>query len=127
MERAADLDNQLSGVGKDLNALIEKYGEDSARYLYQEMLIRFRQPYKKLVYIRTGLEPDDNFLDRARAEAQEKKWIFEEVVGSPNLFRRLLAGDWQKDFLVVPPGYEVAATYDEAIVTAVPNKRIPSE
>jgi hypothetical protein len=129
VERAADLDDQLSdiGAGKDLNALIEKYGEDSGRYLYQEMLIRFRQSYRKLVYIRTGLEPNDNFLDRARAEAQEKKWIFEEVIGSPNLFRRLLAGDWLDDFLVVPPGYEVAATYDEAIVTAVPNKRIPTE
>jgi Protein of unknown function (DUF1638) len=122
VERAADLDGQLSGigVGRDLNALIEKYGEDSGRYLYQEMLSRFHQSYSKLVYIRTGLEPNDSFLERARAEAQEKKWIFEEVIGSPNLFRRLLAGDWQDDFLIVRPSCEVVATYDEAIIASVP-------
>jgi len=45
---------------------------------------------------------------------------FEEIIGSPNLFRRLLAGDWQEDFLIVPPGCQIIATYDEAIVTAAP-------
>lgn len=128
VERATDLDDQLSGigVGRDLNALIEKYGEGSGRYLYEEMLSRFHQSYSKLVYIRTGLEQDDTFLKQARAEAEAKKWVFEEVAGTLSLFRRLLAGDWLDDFLIVPPGYEVAATYDEAIVTAVPNKRVPT-
>lgn len=123
VERAADLDNQLSGigVGRDLHALMEKYGEEAGRFLYEEMWTRFRQSYKKLVYIRTGLEPDESFVERARAEAQEKKWVFEEMIGSPALFRRLLAGDWQNDFLIVPPGCAVAATYDEAIVTSVPS------
>jgi hypothetical protein len=129
VERSADLDAQLTGigVGRDLNALIEKYGEDSGRYLYQEMLSRFHQSYNKLVYIRTGLDPDESFLNRARAEAQEKGWTFEEVIGSPDLFRRLLAGDWLNDFLIVPPGYEVSATYDDAIVTAVPAAKPATE
>ncbi len=40
VERTAELDDQLSGigVGRDLNALIEKYGQDSGHHLYKEML-----------------------------------------------------------------------------------------
>ena len=42
------------------------------------------------------------------------------------MFHRLLAGDWQSDFLVIPPGHEIAATYDDEIVrvteSAPPNR-----
>jgi hypothetical protein len=122
VERAADLDAQLSGIGigRDLPALIAKHGEDAGRFLHGEMLARFRQGYNKLVYICTGIEPDNSFFERARAEAQERGWAFEEIGGSLDLFRRLLVGEWNDDFLIVPPGCKVAATYDEAIITSVP-------
>ncbi|MGO8717793.1 MAG: DUF1638 domain-containing protein [Acidobacteriaceae bacterium] len=121
VERAADLDRQLAGigVGRDLPALIEKYGEKTGRLFYEEMLSRFRKSYRKLVYIRTGLGPDNTLVERARAEAREKRWLFEEMVGTNDLLRRLLAGDWNDDFLVVAPGCRVIASYDDAIITSV--------
>ena len=124
MERAANLDRQLAGigVGRDLPALIEKYGEENGRFLYEEMLSRFRQSYTKLLYIRTGLDWDDLFLEQARAEAREKRWLLVEMAGSNDLLCRLLAGDWRDDFLVVEPGCEVVATYDDAIISSLPPK-----
>ncbi len=95
--------------------MIARYGEDAGQYLYEEAT-RYRRSYSKLTYIRTGSEFDDHFVSEAQAEATEKNWAYEEFPGDLTLFRRLLAGDWQSDFLVVPPGHEIGATYDDEIV-----------
>lgn len=109
-----------TGMGFTLDSLIERYGEDNGQYLYEE-LTRYQQAYTRLVYIAseidhgatTGLEAE------ARAEAQRKGWNFERTEGDLGLFRRLLAADWAKDddFLVVPPGETIAASYDPQVVT----------
>jgi hypothetical protein len=107
-----------TGTGFTLDALIERYGEDEGRYLYEE-LTRYRQVYQQLTYIETGLEPDRRFEDQARAEARQRGWRFEAVPGDLTLFRRLLAGDWDdRDFLVVPPRHRVVPTYDERVIAA---------
>jgi hypothetical protein len=120
VERDDELVEQAAGIGltADLRALIEKYGEDGGRYLYDEMM-SYKRSYSKLTFINTGLETNDSFKQRARAEATEKGWQFEEFAGSVSLFRRLLGGDWEGDFLVVPPGQQILATNDEQIVAAV--------
>jgi hypothetical protein len=120
VERDDELVEQAAGIGlsADLEALIEKYGEDAGRYLYDEMM-SYRRSYSKLTFINTGLETNDSFKQRARAEATEKGWQFEEFAGSISLFRALLSGDWGGDFLIVPPGHQIFATNDEQIVAAV--------
>jgi hypothetical protein len=78
-----------------------------------------------LTYIKTGLEPDGSFEQRARDEAARKGWRFEKVPGSLKLFEQLLSGDWtDQDFLVVQPGWPVVASYDDNILTA---ERIPDD
>ncbi len=72
-----------------------------------------------LAYIENGLEPDSAAIDNARAEASEKNWSFEIIPGELTLFRRLLAGAWDEDFLIVPPGYCTEVSYDEDVVKAV--------
>jgi hypothetical protein len=48
-------------------------------------------------------------------------WKFEKLDGDACLIRRLVNGDWNgEDFLVVQPGYKIAATHDETIMKAVP-------
>jgi hypothetical protein len=106
-----------SGLSEDRDALIAKYGEEAGQYLYEEAT-RYRRSYSKLTYIRTGSEFDDAMALRARAEAVEHNWKFGEFAGDVTLFRRLLAGDWHSDFLIVPPGHTIAATHDEEIVRA---------
>lgn len=119
IERGREMHDQLgaNGLSQDREALIAKYGEDNGQFLY-EQATRYRTSYGKLTYIRTGSEFDDNFALLARDEAREKNWKYEELMGDVTLFRRLLAGDWQSDFLVVPPGQTVIATLDDEIVSA---------
>jgi hypothetical protein len=118
-ERADQMHEQLSatGLSVDRDALIARYGEDAGQYLYEEAT-RYRRSYSKLTYIRTGSPFDDAMAEKARSEAGEHGWVFEDLAGTITLFHRLLSGDWNDDFLVVPPGHAIAATQDEEIVRA---------
>ncbi len=119
VERQAELTEQVAGIGLDdnLQALIDKYGEDSGRFLYEEMS-GYKRHYSRLTFIRTGLEVDDSFRQRAEAEAAEKGWKFEEFDGSTSIFRRLLSGDWNEDFLIVQPGQQIISSNDDLILIA---------
>ena len=67
-----------------------------------------------------GVGADEQAADMARAEAAKNGWAFEQVQGDMALLRRLVRGEWDADFLQVPPGEAVAVTYDERIVRACP-------
>ncbi len=103
-------------MGYTLDALIERYGEDNGKFLYDE-LTRYQQNYQQLTFIETGIEPDGRCEAEARVEAAEKGWRFEKVQGDLKLFRGLLAGDWDDaNFLVVPPGHRIVARPEQGIV-----------
>ncbi|MBI4910819.1 MAG: DUF1638 domain-containing protein [Acidobacteria bacterium] len=104
--------------GTNLDELIEAYGADNGRYLYEEFT-RYRANYQQLVYIESGLEPDGRFEEAARDEAAEKGWAFRKISGSLDLFRKLIHGEWpEEEFLLVPPGHRIAASYDELVIRA---------
>ena len=121
VERAAEMEEQLCSLGFSASesVLVAKYGEDAGHYLYEE-LTRYRRNYRKLTYIRTECDDGTNFIAQARAEAAEKGWAFEEMDGDNSLFRRLLSGDWNEDYLIVPPGHRVLSSYNEEILAAAP-------
>ena len=52
----------------------------------------------------------------ARSQAAARGWQFEPMTGDLVLIRRLLAGDWADDFLVLQPGQESIMTYDEEVI-----------
>ena len=113
LERGQDLDQATLYT---LEALIARYGEDNGRYLF-EQFNGYQRNYRQLAYIATGLEPDGSFEQQAREEAARRGWQFETIRGDLRLFERLVAGDWdENDFLVVPPGWRVKATYDDGVV-----------
>jgi hypothetical protein len=118
-ETLAEIRNR-TGAGHTLEELIEHYGEDNGRYLF-EQLNAYRETYRQLTYISTGLEPDGSFAAKAREEAGRRGWKFACIPGDLGLFERLLAGNWdENDFLVVPPGWRVTATYDSSIIDKEP-------
>ena len=121
LERGSTLEQlaQLrTGVGYALEELVSKYGEENGRYLFEEFN-RYQQAYTQLTYIETGLEPDDSFEQEARREARERGWSFERLAGSLRLFRALVAGEWNPgEFLVVEPGWRIAASHDDGIIRA---------
>jgi hypothetical protein len=106
--------------GASLDDLIERYGEENGRYLFEEFT-RYQQHYRRLTYIESGLEPDAHFEEEARREAATRGWEFSKLPGNPALFHQLVNGEWpEKDFLVVPPGGRIAASYDENVIRVEP-------
>ena len=72
--------------------------------------------YSKLAFIETGTEPDDTLERHARTVAGERNWEYERITGDLSLLRRLLSGEWNEDFLVVPPGKRIMSSYDDDVI-----------
>jgi hypothetical protein len=107
------------GLTANLEELIERFGEDNGRYVY-EQLRAYQASYRQLTFIRTGIEPDGSFEDRARAEATERGWRFDVVQGDLGMIRQLVDGEWNpREFLVVQPGEHIEARYDGSIFGAI--------
>lgn len=108
---------QQQGFAATREQLVAKYGEENAEYLLGE-LTRYKSAYSQFTYIEMGVEPDDRFERRTRADAAARGWDFEKVTGSMALIEALVNGDWDETkFLVVPPGHRVAARYgDDGII-----------
>lgn len=121
-ENAGEL-SQLSiqhqiGMDRSFDQLVAKYGEDNAKFLYEE-LCNYAKHYTQLTFIEMGVEPDGSFEQRTLAEATRREWKFEKVPGDMSMIQRLVDGIWdEKEFLVVPPGWRVVAKYDEGILAA---------
>jgi hypothetical protein len=100
--------------------MVEKYGEDNARFLY-EQLGHFARNYSQVTFIEMGIEPDHSFELSAREEAARRGWAFEKVSGDMSMIQRLVNGTWDDaEFLVVPPGHSIAPSYDDGILRALP-------
>jgi len=122
-EENSDELNQLSiarqqGMDSSYEELVEKYGEDNARFLYEE-LCDYTHNYGRFTFIEMGVEPDDRFEKHTREAAHDRGWEFEKVKGDLSMIQRMLNGDWpEEEFLVVQPGYCIAPQCDEGIITA---------
>ena len=116
----SDSVQKKNGMGGTYEEFVEKYGEDNARFLY-EQLREMTHNYAKITFIEMGIEPDDRFEREAREKAKVKGWRFEKLAGEMTLIKNLIDGNWDEEhFLVVPPGHQVAPSYDELIIKAVP-------
>ena len=114
--RQLSVPSQL-GINMSFQELVEKYGEDNARYLFEEL--SYSKNYGQFTFIEMGVEPDGSFEEHTRKLAEERKWKYEKLQGDLSMIQRLVNGQWDdKEFLVIPPGWRVSAKYDEGIVTA---------
>jgi hypothetical protein len=114
------------GAEADMQSLyehyVQKYGKAKADRL-MEVLDGWLDHYKRAVYLDIGLGDGGKVEARARAGAEHRGWVFERIVADLDLVRRLLdgsqstgAGEWDADFLVVPPGQKIAMAYDENVI-----------
>lgn len=109
----------LSGMNLAYLELVDRYGEDNARYLYEE-LHRNERGYRQITFIEMGVEPNDSFERKARGDALGKGWAFEKISGDLSLLQRLVDGDSNAgECLLVPPGHEIRATYDDHLIESV--------
>jgi hypothetical protein len=105
-----------AGMTQTYEELLAKYGEDNAKFLYEQLCDMTRN-YSGMTFIEMGIEPDDRFERSARQQAAERGWKFEKLSGDMTLIQQLVDGPWDAErFLVVPPGGRVAASFDERVI-----------
>ena len=108
-----------AGMTQSYEELVAKYGEDNARFLYEQLCDMTRN-YSGMTFIEMGIEPDDRFERQARQQAAERGWKFQKLAGDMTLIQQLVDGPWAAErFLVVPPGHRVVASYDGQIIKAL--------
>ncbi|HWR13587.1 MAG TPA: DUF1638 domain-containing protein [Terriglobales bacterium] len=92
------------GPMEEMNEVALKYGRERAERIVAEMM----KHYSRLVYIRP-LDPATITRDEqyAHAMADHFGMRFEERDGVHVVLTRLVSGEWNHDFVVVPPGQEV--------------------
>jgi hypothetical protein len=106
------------GMAQTYEQLVERYGEDNAQFLWDELGSLTRH-YNKITFIEMGVEPDFSFERRAREKAKARGWRFDKIQGDLGLFQRLVDGAWDdREFLVVPPGFRISAHYNAGIIAA---------
>jgi len=96
--------------------LVEKYGEDNARYLV-EMMDSWQVNYTDGTLIEFPFDRRLGLEDRVRQICEEKGWRYSKIPGDLMLMQRLLDGEWdEREFLVLEPEERIKATYDETVM-----------
>jgi hypothetical protein len=110
--------NQM-GMDMTYEQMVEAYGEDNAQFLMEEFNDKGKN-YNRIAFIEMGVEPDNSFEQKARKEAATQGWLFEKIQGNLSLLQRLLSGNWDEDFLLIPPGHQIRPAYNDQIVRTTP-------
>ncbi len=100
---------------------VRKYGEENAQYL-METLNGWQKHYTRAVLFETEFGVNEEIRKNAQAQAQKNGWELESVPANFQLIKKQIFGQWDQDFLVVPPHHRIQMSADELIVKAV---RIP--
>ena len=98
---------------------VAKYGEDNANYL-MEVMGAWQNHYQRAAFIDVGVGDGTPVEEMAQAEAERRGWAFDRVLGNLKLVRNLLFGEWNEDYLVIPPGQRIVMAYDDQIVQCAP-------
>ncbi len=97
---------------------VRKYGEENAQYL-METLNGWQQHYTRAVLFETEFGVNEEIRKNAQAQAQKNGWQLETVQSNFQLIKKQIFGEWDQDFLTVPPHHQIQMTADKGIITAV--------
>ncbi len=103
------------GLSDSYETMVEKYGKDNAGYI-MSTIGDWRQNYTNLMYLKMGPGDEDRYIERSRKIAASHDWDFEVQDGDWSLLRKLFYGDWDDDFLIIPPGRQIASSNDDDVV-----------
>ncbi|MBN1537457.1 MAG: DUF1638 domain-containing protein [Anaerolineales bacterium] len=80
-----------------------KQGKERADRIMRLML----KNYTRLALINTGRYGMDHYREYARKTAQQFGLRYEEIMGSTTLIQKMVAGNWDNDFIIIPVGETV--------------------
>ena len=103
------------GLSDPYDVMVEKYGKENADYII-ESLGGWKKCYDKCLYLEMGVCSEASFQKLAEAWATENGWAYENRKGNMDLLKRLFEGNWDDDFVVVPPGARIVAKQDESVL-----------
>ena len=109
-----DLGDGQIHYGDQYAALVEQYGEDNAKYIWESLHPEELEPAgTDAVFIEIPetacLGGRDEFRAKVEAEGKQYRWL----EGDIRLIRSLIDGSWESDeFLIVEPGQQTAGVYD---------------
>lgn len=109
---------QGAGLGAQLQyeELVEKYGEDNARYLI-EFFDQWTDNYQRGALVQFDFTQHLGLKEQVLEICNQRGWSFEELQGDLQLLQRWLDGAWdEEDFLVVRPGEKITPTYEDSII-----------
>lgn len=89
---------------RDYARLAERYGPEKALRVAKAVMAN----YKRMVLINTGNYALSECREAARAMAEVLGLVYQEIPGSNRMLRMMLRGEWNREFLVVEPGEEIA-------------------
>jgi hypothetical protein len=85
------------------NSYAQSYDEETARWVLHEEM----KNYTRIVFIDTGIPHSEPYRKIAYQNANFLGISYVEMKGSPKLFKDLVIGPLEKDFLVLPKGQSV--------------------
>ena len=95
------------------------YDEEDLDF-FLESMNGWTRDYRHAAYIRMPFYDKAEHQEFTKQAAEFFHWQYHRVEGRMDLLERFLSGGWnEEDFLVVPPGAEIAPSYDEGIVRCV--------
>ncbi|MEN6298975.1 MAG: DUF1638 domain-containing protein [Anaerolineaceae bacterium] len=83
--------------------MVVNQGKDRADRIMRLML----KNYTRLALINTGQYKMDYYREYARKTAERFGLRYEEIEGSPTLVKKMIEGNWDDDFIVLPAGEPV--------------------
>ncbi len=81
-------------------ALRQKYGHEKAYKITKRYIIN----YTRLALIDSGNFNSEAYRKYAKMVADHFDLTYEEIPGSRKFLERFVHGEWEKDFVIVPPG-----------------------
>jgi hypothetical protein len=96
------IDNE-NNLFREYERCMERYGQDRTLKIMKIMMGH----YKRLMLIDTKAYQLDSVLPQIRDFAKRLNLCHEVAPGSLRLFKKLLLGEWDGEFLVLEPGQEV--------------------
>lgn len=85
------------------NSYAQSYGEETARWVLHEEM----KNYTRILLINTGGYEIEPYQKIARENAEFLGISYQELQGSSALFKSLVIGPWEKDFLIIERGHTI--------------------